>query len=351
MTSIFQRKGRRTMLIAAALLCPLVASALPINQIVVFGDSLADGGNNAILIDSGFTDPFIPPGTRTPTPIPSDDFFGFPPYASNRYSNGPVWVEHFANSLGLPLAPALLGGTNFAFGGATTGPIDPGFPGITTLPVSVATQVTAYLAFFPPPTLDTLFVINVGGNDVRAILEAADPMAAAPGAIANYVADMTGFVGSLWAAGARQFLISTVPDVGKTPAIAPFGPAVAGAATAISQAMGQALILGLSNLPDAILESSRIDILDLFAMQQALFANPAAFGMTDVTNGCAQNDPVCDPNTTFFWDGLHPTTAGHAIIARAALEIVSVPEPSTVALISLGLLAGAMRRRAIRIAG
>ena len=38
------------------------------------------------------------------------------------FSNGPVWVQDLANTLGLgPLLPSLAGGTDFAVGGAQTG--------------------------------------------------------------------------------------------------------------------------------------------------------------------------------------------------------------------------------------
>src|SRR5699024_158155 len=45
------------------------------------------------------------------------------PYASGRYSNGPVWAEQLAADLDLSAAPSLLGGTDFAFGGARSGPL------------------------------------------------------------------------------------------------------------------------------------------------------------------------------------------------------------------------------------
>jgi outer membrane lipase/esterase len=42
-------------------------------------------------------------------------------YAFGTFSNGPVWASDGASALGVPLLPSVAGGTNFAFGGATTG--------------------------------------------------------------------------------------------------------------------------------------------------------------------------------------------------------------------------------------
>ena len=65
------------------------AQAVPYTGLVVFGDSLSDSGNNAIVFD-GLGAP-LPPGTlRTPTPIAGPAFIPTFPYASNVYSNGPV---------------------------------------------------------------------------------------------------------------------------------------------------------------------------------------------------------------------------------------------------------------------
>jgi outer membrane lipase/esterase len=55
---------------------------------------------------------------------------------------------------------------------------------------------------------------------------------------------------------------------------------------------------------------------------------------------------VCaTPNQYLFWDELHPTAAGHAIIADAVLPLVT-PEPASSSLITVGLLGmGIMFRR------
>ena len=87
------------------------ARALPYSNLVIFGDSLTDSGNNATVIDTQLAPPGTPPGTlRTPTPIDSPAFIPSLPYVSDRYSNGPVWVEQFAAKLGLSAAPSVLGG-------------------------------------------------------------------------------------------------------------------------------------------------------------------------------------------------------------------------------------------------
>src|SRR5580700_8063817 len=84
--------------------------ASSIDAIYAFGDSLSDVGN--IYASSGG----VIPGA---------------PYVNGQFSNGPVWVQDLASSLGLaPLTPSLLGGSDYAYGGAETG----------TTPVHTANQ-------------------------------------------------------------------------------------------------------------------------------------------------------------------------------------------------------------------
>src|SRR5215471_17330655 len=115
------KKGRFLLATILALGCLATATthATAYSALYVFGDSLSDSGNNAIV--------FAP--NTTPVPISGNDFIPTFPYASGRYTNGPVWAQDFAAGLGLGVSPSLLGGTNFAFGGARTGPLNPGqFP-------------------------------------------------------------------------------------------------------------------------------------------------------------------------------------------------------------------------------
>ena len=75
-------------------------------------------------------------------------------------------------------------------------------------------------------------------------------------------------------------------------------------------------------------------------------ANPAAYGLTNVTDPAAPGLEVGDstydtnlivpnPDQYLFWDELHPTRVGHSILGQYAMT--AIPEPVSCALV-LGLL-------------
>ena len=82
-----------------------LVAAEPFTAIIAIGDSLTDSGN----------------AFRATSSLPGQAIPVSPPYFRGRFSNGLMWVEHLANAVGLQITPSLDGGTNFAFGGATTG--------------------------------------------------------------------------------------------------------------------------------------------------------------------------------------------------------------------------------------
>lgn len=92
-----------------ALIATGVQARAAVGSLWVFSDSLSDSGN--IFIATGFaTEPF--PHTNL---VPSRA------YPSATLSDGEVWVQLLAGSLGLDLAPSLAGDTTYSFGGAVTG--------------------------------------------------------------------------------------------------------------------------------------------------------------------------------------------------------------------------------------
>ena len=316
-------------ILALGSLLPLTAAALPFNSLVVFGDSLSDTGNNAFVWDN-----VIGPPTRTPVPIATPVFIPTQPYDSERYSNGPVWVEQLASSLGVSATASLLGGTNFAFGGARTGPAGSSFP------FSLVDQVATFLgATGGVAPSNALYVVVGGGNDARDAFVSGNP---AP-FISVYADSISQILGQLSSAGADSFLVANVPDIGKLPAVQALGPVFAGLATQVSAGFNSALDDVLAALPSSVRDD--IQVLDLFGLLGDLFADPAAFGFDDATSACAFS-PACiaDPAGTLFWDGIHPTTEGHTAISRFALA--AIPEPGTMLLMALGLVGLGFRSRA-----
>lgn len=307
-----------------------LAQALPYSSLVVFGDSLADSGNNAAALGAD----------RSPTPIASPAFIPTLPYLSNRYSNGPVWVEQFAAKLGLKAEPSLLGGTNYAFGGAETGPADSPFP------FSLTDQVEMYLGGSGGTAAsNALFVVAGGGNDARAAIEAAD-LGGDPTAIINaYVQNVATILTRLSNAGAQNILFVNVPNVGLTPALQAADlvfPGAAAGASAISAGMN----LGASSVFAGLLPtlSADVKLFDFYSLVTDAVTNPGAFDLADGTTACAAVLAcIANPDSTVFWDGIHPTTAGHARIAQAVFATV-IPEPSSLALMLMVGLVFAMRR-------
>jgi len=328
MTHISIRRLLPALALVVAALASAPASAGPYNSFVVFGDSLSDSGNNAA---AGLYDPSqVVTGN---TYVPSST------YLAGTYSNGPVWASDFAAMIGLPLAPSLVGGTNFASGGATTGTPGPGAGGY---PFSLLVQSAQYLAATGNhASPDGLYVIAGGGNDARAALTAIGGGASIPGTIlataTSFAANVGSIVDALQAAGAQHIIVWDAPNLGVSPALLAAGPATAGLATTLSASMNAALAARLAG-------EAGVSTFDIFGLGTQIAANPALFGFTNVTDACGA---VVGANCSLYeyWDGIHPTAAAHRVIADA-FAVTAVPEPETWALLACGLAAlGALSRR------
>jgi len=300
------------------------------SSLIIFGDSLSDSGNNAVALCALF-----PAECPTPVPISGNTFIPTFPYASGTYSDSQVWAQSFASSLGLSADPVLLGGTNFAFGGARTSGSSSFAP---TLQTQVATFLSTHGNVAPSAAL---YVAAGGGDDAR---DALDAIAACGGnslciggvitsASSEYAAAIANIVGQLQLAGAKDIVAWNVPDLGAAPAVIAEGASAI--ATLLASSMNDALLAAIGAVPG-------VTIFDIFDLVGDVVANPVDFGLTNVTDACAQF-ANCDPSTFLFWDGIHPTSAGHRIISDAMLALV--PEPATLTLIAIALAGLAFSRR------
>ncbi|WP_332673767.1 SGNH/GDSL hydrolase family protein [Aromatoleum sp.] len=329
----------RSLLAGIAFLLATVSAsvtAAPFSNVYFFGDSLSDTGNDFILSSTlHASDPAFP---IVPAPAGYND--------SGRFSNGPVYSEQLAGRLGFDLRPSLLGGTNYAYGGARSGSV------IVPGSLSFAQQVEQYVGAAAAGEPGALYVLFIGSNDVEDILAGAPPGQT----IASAVGRIGTAIETLAADGAAHFLIPNVPDLGLVPGTTGDGAVPrAPLASAASAAFNDALA--------ALLDSfATLDItaFDTFALMNDAVANPPRYGLTDVQHRCqresgigpdgqVQYEVLCSDEeaaTRLFWDGFHPTTAGHRALADALFAALEVPEPATLALLLGGILilAGTSRR-------
>src|SRR5271166_6446061 len=173
-----------------------------ITGIVAFGDSLSDVGNYYIM--TGGVNP-IPPILYPGGSYPGGS------YDPGHFSNGPIWLEYLANSLGVAApTPSLAGGTDYAWGGAETGS---GPSAIYNTP-NIGMQISTYLASNTPNSTQ-LFTIWGGAND---FLHGGQTNPVIP--VDNLISEIT----TLAAAGGKQFLVPNLPLLGDLPAIYALGP-------------------------------------------------------------------------------------------------------------------------------
>jgi phospholipase/lecithinase/hemolysin len=286
-----------------------------ITGIVSFGDSLSDVGNDYAA-------------SKGAMPSPANEYY------DGRFTNGGNWLDYLAKDLGVAApTPSLLGGSDYAFGGASTGPgytSDAGYQ----IP-NVDTQIAAYLSN-NTPSAGQLFTIWAGGNDLL-IGNQTNPLIPAQN-IANEVT-------TLAMAGAKQFLIPNLPPLGDIPALNQ-SPAQQAAANTWSAAFNTALRADLAPLEKSL--GIQIHLVDIHSFTLSVIANPSQYGFTNVT-GAAIN-PTLNGNGYLFWDQEHPTTAADQLIA--GLGASEVPEPSSLLVFGAMIcgLAGWIRSRKTALA-
>jgi phospholipase/lecithinase/hemolysin len=251
------------------------------DSLYVFGDSYCDVGN--IYAATGGAVPAAP-------------------YYNGRFSNGPIWLDHVAGFLGVPLTASLLGGTDFAFGGAwvtAPQPIPGGF--IPSVPQQVGLYLQQHGGKADPKAL---YVIEGGGNDILGTTTGT------PNALAYQIA--VGIVESeqmLRQAGAKHFVIPNLFNVGILPAAAGNTTFAAAASAATNRYVSELLA------PEEELPGIHILRMNVFSLMTAVGTDPTHFGFTDVTDPCLAASLCADPDHTFFWDTHHPTEFGHAFFA------------------------------------
>lgn len=287
-----------------------VVAAHAYSSILAFGDSLSDNGYYEYY-------PGGTPGNTNPA-----DIYGF-----QRYSNGPVWVEYLAEDMGLSLL-------DMAYGGATSGWDNPAASSATgnayfDTNTGLQWQVDVYQSTYGTIAPGTLITLWAGGNDMFNFLKGMlnDPYTEV--SMQNFIngnynpaaaaANIGLAIETLISLGGSSFII---PNLGITNSwIEAFDDHLAGVLASLQLLYPEvdiyALDMNFVVPPD-----------DWIPAEDGTYLNPNGFTGTFVS-----------------WDGTHPTTESHAIIAAAAKRL-AVPEPASIILMVLGFagLIGLRRR-------
>ncbi|WP_228061571.1 SGNH/GDSL hydrolase family protein [[Phormidium] sp. LEGE 05292] len=252
---------------------PLSAEIFP--QIYVFGDSLSDVGNVYQATN----------GDNPPNP----------PYFKGRYSNGPVWVEYLASRLKLTVNVE----NDFAYGGAKTGDSQ-------QLPPGVLAQIQRFKAKNSTANTKALYIIWAGANDyLGGATDTTVP-----------INNLATAVKRLAEIGAKNIVLVNLPDLGKLP-----GTRTTERAKILSS-LTQNHNLGLATSVKSLRQQFgdiNIRYLDVNALFNQVYNYPGKYGLNNVTQPCYRGGIVCDrPNEFLFWDGIHPSTAGHKLLVQLA---------------------------------
>ncbi|MET4684846.1 autotransporter domain-containing protein [Brevundimonas faecalis] len=269
------------------------AGAQTYNRLVVFGDSLSDNGN--LRLASGGTTP------------------ASPPYWQGRFSSGPVFTERLGFNTANFMGP-VTGSINYAFGGARTDS--------QASPPGMRVQLAQYQGRGGTFGANDLVSILGGANNIFQGLPAAGASANPQGAIApvaqSAATDVNFIVNAVAQAGAGTVLVTNLPKLSLTPQFrnTPAAPLADYAVTTFNGA----LLTGLATTA-AARPGTNIIMMDLFKVGDVIAGNPTAFGVSNVTQACFNGVTVCaNPDDYFYFDGVHPTAKGHAVIARLATD-------------------------------
>ena len=289
-----------------------------ITGVYVFGDSLSDTGNLFTI---------------------TMEQFPLAPYDGGRFSNGFLAVEYLANRLesesnqDLNLVPSLLGGTNYAVGGAETGrdnvsddDLGADLPGLLDQVDAFAQQLETTGVGQADP--NGLYIAWAGANNFIENLSGInleDPALLLEQGVNDYIESITGLI----TLGADNIVVPNLSNLGRLPINESFRTD----ATAITRIFNGELALALGNL-EFELDPSDYTILevDLFARGEQIAADPESFGISNLTDPLlplvASGQLPPDAPGFFFWDDVHPTTQAHELFAETIFDTItgSIPQ-------------------------
>ena len=313
--------------LAFALELPAWGAKAPFDRIVVFGTSLSDPGNYFALNHVNNTPPYVV--LVDPLTLVPDAAYAV---GGHHLSNGATWIEQLALPLGLE------GSVGAAFrsrGAATNYAVNGARAHNDGINLDLQEQVLQFTNDFAGLAPDgALYVMEMGSNDVRDALQhyLGGDLAGGNLILQQALTSIAGELGVLYQMGARRFFVWNVPDLSLTPAARRLDQA-SGSGTAIRD-LARTLAQGFNSQLNLIVASFQqqpgvdVKFFDAFQASDEIVGNSTEFGLTNVQDACIMPGIApfqCQSTSQFlFWDGIHPTKAGHAITAQQAAIVLGL---------------------------
>src|SRR5437763_13006987 len=318
--------GIRKFVVSVFLTLPSLVNtqALACTHVIVFGDSLSDDGNIAHRARDlvGFS---YPSSNINYSDYRFTDDTNTAPAANLDVG---TWHEQLEKTfLGLAVARnSLDGGTDYAFGGATTkdGTQDrtiinnpsPFSGGDFTITIdNMGKQINDYLASHATDA-NALYILWGGGNDLfddHSTQSAIDT--------ANRVG---GLIVRLANAGARNFLVPNVPPLGAVPNSFgdPTRVLTLNSASAIYRDhLNSVIASSVSGLAGSGI-TIHVYTFDVWFHMIRVLGQPAHYNFVNTIDS-AQGASGVNPDQYLFWDDIHPTTGGHHQLANETNRLLS----------------------------
>ena len=303
----------------------LLGGTPPFSQMVVFGDSLSDVGNDASW--AGLE------GFKTSNGRFTSDPTSTPPSAGTG-----VWHEILADQLGIaPATTSSTGGQDWAYGGAVTGSGTQDLGIVLGIVHNVGQQISDFFGQAMVFPSNTLYAIWAGGND---LIDAANNAGQTAGihqfesTAVSAVTNITTYIDQLISnpsSSAKFILWPNLPELDEIPhaqgAYNPnnmdngYSPSVNAALADAVQTFNTdwALELGQLQRNNPSVTFYGLDVHSLFnemlngTYPGYTFSNVTTEAWPDATLGLVTN-----ADTYLFWDGMHPTEKAHQLLGDAA---------------------------------
>ena len=282
----------------------LLSAAMPLDKLVVFGDSLSDNGNLYEYM-------------KHQLPVS-------PPYFEGRFSDGPVWVERLMSSYyPTTMNEHLL---DYAFGGAGIMEDDDGESGFFTLHSEMDSY---FISHQDKADEHSLYVVWIGSNNYLALPEGDE----IEKTLKNVDAGIQHGLQRLVDKGAKHIMVINLPDLGRIPLAREFDAVEV--LSYLSKQHNDILQKRVNDLQHVHPEVQWI-YFDVDVLLHDIMNDPESLGYTNITDTCyeeAAERPSANTvlrmvstvkpsfkngacNGYLFFDPVHPSGPTHVIMAE-----------------------------------